>query len=79
MFDNDGMDAAGAIQLAARIRAGVRIGTTIEVLDDASGDGLEPGDRGVVRAISPEGVLVAWERGFSLEIDPDVTRYRAAA
>ena len=73
------MDALGAIQLAARIRAGVRVGATIEVLDDASGGGLLPGDRGVVRAISPAGVLVLWDRGFEVEIDPDVTRYRAAA
>lgn len=73
------MDAQGAVQLAARIRAGVRVGATIEVLDDASGDGLVPGDRGIVRAISPDGVLVAWDRGFDLAIDPDRTRYRTAA
>lgn len=77
--DNASMDAHGATQLAARIRAGVRVGAVIEVLDDRSGDGLLPGDRGVVRAISPAGVLVAFERGFDLEIDPAVTRYRAAA
>lgn len=73
------MDALGAIQLAARIRAGVRVGATIEVVEAGAGEGLRPGDRGVVRAISPDGILVAWERGFSLEIDPDVTRYRTAA
>jgi hypothetical protein len=74
------MDALGALQLAARIRAGVRVGATIEVLDDASGSGqLRPGDRGVVRAISPEGVEVDFEKGFALQIDPDLTRYRAAA
>ncbi len=74
-----GMDARGAIELAARIRAGVRIGTMIEVLADVSGEGLRPGDRGIVREISPDGVMVAWDRGFSLEIDPERTVYRAAA
>jgi len=69
----------GARELAARIRAGVRVGAVIEVVQDGSGDGLVPGDRGVVEAISPDGVLVAWDRGFSLEIDPDVTAYRNAA
>jgi len=69
----------GARELAARIRAGVRVGAVIEVVQDGSGDGLVPGARGVVEAISPDGVLVAWDRGFSLEIDPDVTAYRNAA
>lgn len=73
------VDAEGALQLAARIRAGVRIGTVIEVLEDTSGGGLLPGDRGVVRAISPEGVVVDFERGFNLRIDPDLTHYRTAA
>jgi hypothetical protein len=73
------MDALGAQQLAARIRAGVRIGAVIEVLSDESGEGLVPGDRGVVRSISTAGVMVAWERGFFLEIDPEQTLYRAAS
>jgi multidrug efflux pump subunit AcrA (membrane-fusion protein) len=73
------MDAVGAQHLAARIRAGVRIGTTIEVLKDGAGDGLTPGDRGVVQGISLDGVLVNFERGFCIAIDPDVTIYRVPA
>lgn len=73
------MDALGAIQLAARIKAGVKVGATIEVVHDSSDGRLQPGERGVVRAISPDGVLVVFERGFALEIDPELTLYRVAA
>jgi hypothetical protein len=67
--------------LAARIRAGVRVGARIEIVSvgDPS-SGLRIGDCGVVREIGDDGqVVVSWDRGFALEIDPDVTRYRPLA
>jgi hypothetical protein len=74
------MDASGARHLAARIRAGVRVGQWVELVGDASTEGLHPGDKGVVHAISADGsVTVAWERGFSLAIDPMATPIRPAA
>lgn len=75
------MDANGARLLAARIRAGVRIGTTIEIVEIAdAAHGLGAGDRGTVRDITETGgILVAWDRGFSLELDPDVFSFRALA
>jgi hypothetical protein len=74
------MDAAGARHLAARIRAGVRVGQWVELVGDASSSGLRAGDRGVVHGISEDGaVLVQWERGFSAEIDPAATPIRPAA
>ncbi len=75
------MDARGASLLAARIRAGVRVGARIELVavDDASSE-LRVGDCGVVRAIAENGrVVVSWDRGFALEIDPDTFRYRRLA
>lgn len=75
------MDARGASLLAARIRAGVRIGTRIELISvgDTS-SGLHVGDRGVVRAIVDDGrVTVMWDRGFVVQIDPEVNRYRRLA
>ena len=39
---------------------------------------LRPGDRGVVRDISETGdIIVSWERGFALQIDPDTTPFRS--
>jgi hypothetical protein len=74
------MDAHGARILAARIRAGVRVGEDVELLGDAATAGLHAGDRGVVREISEAGnIVVAWDRGFSLEIDPVATPVRRAA
>lgn len=69
------MDAQGARSLAARIRAGVSIGTRIELVRDASDDsGLCAGDRGVVDKIDDRGhVIVSWDRGFASEIDPEST------
>jgi hypothetical protein len=66
--------------LAARIRAGVRVGARIELIDVGdSSSGLQVGDCGVVREIVDDGhVLVTWDRGFVLQIDPDVNRYRPA-
>ena len=74
------MDAHGARLLAARIRAGVRVGEDVELLSDDATAGLHAGDRGVVREISDEGnIVVAWDRGFSLEIDPVAMPVRRAA
>jgi hypothetical protein len=71
------MDAFGARLLAARIAAGVRIGSVIELVSQADSE-LEPGDRGVVRGIGPGGeVDVEWERGFCRSIDPRSTTFRA--
>jgi hypothetical protein len=72
------MDASGARLLAARIAAGVRIGSWIELISDA--DDLRAGDRGVVREIESGGdVLVEWERGFHSSINPRNTSFRALA
>ena len=72
------MDASGARLLAARIAAGVRIGSWIELISDA--DDLRAGDRGVVREIESGGdVLVEWERGFHSSINPRSTAFRALA
>jgi hypothetical protein len=73
------MDVAGARHLAARIRAGVRVGQWVELVDDTSGSGLCAGDRGIVHEISEQGVVVQWERGFSAVVDPDATTIRPAA
>jgi uncharacterized protein DUF4314 len=75
------VDTRGSRLLAARIRAGVRVGSRIELVavgDESSG--LQVGDCGVVREIVESGhVIVTWDRGFALEIDPDVNRYRRLA
>ena len=73
------MDAKAAQLLAARIRAGVPIGSTIELVDDF-GDELHAGDRGIVRDINIDGVIVVrWEAGFTSEIDPDLASFRKLA
>lgn len=81
--DITSMDSLGARHLAARIRAGVRIGMVIELQQDVASEGvgevLRAGDRGVVSEISLEGVHVWWERGFSRTIDPDQALYRLAS
>ncbi len=53
-------------------------GTTIVLEHDDPASGLRAGDRGVVREITPDGVVVEWERGFSLVIDPQAMPYRRA-
>jgi hypothetical protein len=74
------MDANGARQLAARIRWGVSVGMTVELLDPAGDARFSVGDRGVVEGIDEQGlVVVRWERGFTLEIDPDRTAVRLLA
>ena len=73
------MDASGARLLAARIAAGVRVGSRIELIADADLQ-LRAGDRGVVRGIESGGVVVVeWERGFNSSIDPRSTAFRALA
>jgi hypothetical protein len=71
------MDTEGARHLAARLRAGVPVGTTIVLEADALGSGLRAGDKGIVSAITLEAVVVEWERGFTLGIDPEQVPYRA--
>ena len=74
------MDVQGARLLAARIRAGVRIGTRIELTGTVDADGLQPGDRGIVTEIVDTGdIVVAWERGFASEINPDTTPFQPIA
>ena len=80
--DSTVMDALGARCLAARIRAGVRVGSRIEILDTPpKGSNLVVGDRGVVRGFTTEGyVVVAFEDRFhTIEIDPELTQYRNLA
>ena len=73
------MDASGARLLAARIAAGVRIGSRIELIADSETE-LRAGDRGVVRGIDSGGdVVVEWERGFHSSINPRDTAFRAVA
>jgi hypothetical protein len=72
------VDTSGARILAARIRAGVRVGTTIELLSDSAKDSrLRPGDCGTVRDVKQDGHLVVeWDRGFTAEIHPSLATYR---
>jgi hypothetical protein len=70
------MDASGARLLAARIAAGVRVGTRIELLADSDTE-LRAGDRGVVCGIESGGdVVVEWEQGFHRSINPRNTAFR---
>ena len=79
--DNPVMDPTGARLLAARIKAGVAVGTRIELVADADGpSGLCAGDRGVVDDINERGfVRVIWDRGMVVDIDPDHTQFRPLA
>jgi len=66
------MDTEGARQLAARIRTGVWMGMRVELVDSGDDQRLVAGDRGVVEAIDDKGqVVVQWDRGFTLEVDPE--------
>ena len=79
--DDPFMDPTGARLLAARIKAGVSVGTRIELVDGACADaGLCAGDRGIVADINDRGLVrVVWDRGCTVEIDPDVTPFRPLA
>jgi hypothetical protein len=75
------MDPLGARLLAARIKAGVSVGTRIELVSDAPENAeLHAGDRGVVQEIDDRGhVRVSWDRGVTVEIDPEHTPFRPIA
>jgi hypothetical protein len=74
------MDTHGARQLAARLRAGVWIGMRVELVDAGGDSRLSAGDRGVVDSVDDDGnVVVKWDRGFTLEIDPKRTPVRRLA
>ncbi len=77
--DSQSMDTLGARHLSARLRAGVRVGTEIELDCDDVESGLRAGDRGVVKAITLDGVVIEWDKGFSLHIDPQVMPYHSLA
>ncbi len=71
------MDALGATMLAARIRARVRIGQTIELLSDsAEHANLKRGALGVVSGFSRDGkVVVTWDDGLTAILDPALENY----
>ena len=73
------MDSLGARHLTARLRAGVRVGTEIMLDCDDPDSGLIAGDCGVVSAITLDGVVVDWDRGFCLQVDPQVMPYHPLA
>ena len=73
------MDSIGARHLAARLRAGVRVGTMIVLDADDADSGLRAGDRGIVSEITPDGIVVEWDRGFSLNVDPQAMPYHSLA
>jgi hypothetical protein len=74
------MDTAGARQLAARLRAGVCMGMRVELVDSGDEPRLAAGDRGIVESIDDQGqVVVNWDRGFTLEVDPERTPLRRLA
>jgi hypothetical protein len=76
------MDPFGARLLAARIRAGVSVGTRIELVSDTvdEASGLAAGDRGVVDDIDVTGLVrVRFDRGLTVAIDPEQTPFRPLA
>ena len=77
--EDETMDTTGARHLAARLRAGVSVGTMIVLDRDDTESGLCAGDRGLVSEITPDGVVVEWDRGFSLSVDPQAMPYHSLA
>ena len=73
------MDINGARHLADRIRTGVGVGAVIVLERDNLEAGLQAGDRGVVSAITEDGIVVDWERGFSLSINAEAMPYQVLA
>ena len=63
--------------LAARIRAGVRIGQTIQLQSDsAEHPNLKRGDLGIVSGFSRDGnVVVTWDDGLVAILDPTLESY----
>jgi hypothetical protein len=70
------VDSIGAQHLAARLRARASVGKKVVLDQDVPDSGLWAGDCGVVREITPDGVTIEWDRGFSLCVDPDATAYQ---
>lgn len=79
MDHSQSMDSLGARHLSARLRAGVRVGTEIELDCDDVDSGLRAGDRGIVSEITLDGVVIEWDKGFSLQIDPLALPYHSLA
>jgi hypothetical protein len=75
------MDALGATMLAARIRARVRIGQTIELLSDSTQHpNLKRGALGLVTGFSRDGnVIVTWDDGLVAILDPSLESYERIA
>jgi hypothetical protein len=74
------MDSNGARMLAARIRAGVRVGQSIELVRDHTSDPrLTRGDRGVVLGFDDidGNLIVQWRAGFTDTLDPTQDVYQA--
>jgi hypothetical protein len=75
------MDTAGARFLAARLEAGVRAGSIIQLLSDtADASPAQTGDIGTVQDIKEDGnILVQWDDGFTSDIHPTRSSYRVIA
>jgi hypothetical protein len=72
------MDANGARYLAARIKAGVGVGTRVELVADGVDARLSAGDRGVVVGLDETGrVLVRWDGGAIVEFESAGAALRA--
>lgn len=69
----------GAAMLSARIRAGVRVGQSLELLSDSTADvRLKRGDVGLVTGFDHEGnMIVEWDDAFVTEINPARESYSA--
>jgi hypothetical protein len=69
----------GAAMLDVRIRAGVRVGQSLELLSDSTVDlRLKRGHVGLVRGFDHDGnVVVEWGDGLVAEIDPSRESYSA--
>ena len=65
--------------LAARIRAGVRIGQMIELLRDSTTNvQLKRGDSGLVVGFTTDGnIVVKWAGGHVVDLDPATESYQA--
>ena len=68
----------GAAMLGARIRAGVRVGQSVELLTDSTADlRLKQGHVGLVSGFDPDGnMIVEWSGGLVAEIDPARENFR---
>ena len=73
------MDSAGARLLVERIRAAATIGRVVQVERPAPELELSAGDTGTIQVIRDEGWLVAWDKGLTLVVDPEVVSLRIVA